>query len=261
MNPTEGSASNSGMSIILAPHAAYRATELVRQRKLKGEYDETLVKWVRQEPRSAKLTKDELKELERTCKEYLIWMRRDEMEACCPHLLASESTLNGPHPSTWSSSGDSTQANLEFEEEGSLREMAEDITQLVARAHKLMNRPTGAATVKMLSNTISILSAYAKIGSLSNTFRECGALDMLLKLLFSQQSEVRFAARDMLRSLTTYDLSSRSYVLLQLTKSNADPTSATTVQSRQTLLDLFVETASSDEGELLLRGITLPQVS
>lgn len=260
MSSEEDSSANSGVSIILAPHASYRAKELVLHRRFKGKHDEALVKWVRQEPRSTKLSTDEIKELERMCKEYLIWMRREEMEACCPHLLGSDSTLNAAHPSG-PSSGHSAQANLEFEEDDSLKEMADDINQLVMRAQKLMNRPSGATSIKILSNTISILSAYAKIGALSNTFRECGALDMLLELLFSQQFEVRRAARDMLRSLTTYDLSIRSYVLLQLTKSNADPTSATTVQSRQMLLDLFVETASSDEGELLLRGITLPQVS
>ena len=62
----------------------------------------------------------------------------------------------------------------------------------------------------------------------------------------------------MLRSLTTFDLSSRAYVLLQLSKT--DSAKSTSVQGQRMLLDLFAETASTGESDALLKGITLPQV-
>ena len=146
-----------------------------------------------------------------------------------------------------------------------LLEMAEDIKNLIFRARRLRNRAgpsMNPAVGKMLANTINILSAYAKVGALANTFRENGALDLLLTLLSSLYPDVRQSAGDMLRSLATFDLSSRAYVLLKLAKiDDRDPVhKSTTVQSRQMLLDLFSETASSSESEVLLKGITLPQV-
>ena len=140
-------------------------------------------------------------------------------------------------------------------EEEPLTEMKDDINNLISRAKRLSTLPSSG---KMLSNTLNILSAYANIGALANTFRESGALDLLITLLATKDSTAHKSAGNMLRSLTTFDLSSRAYVLLHLSK--IDSSQLTSVQGRQMLLDLFSETASSGESEALLRGITLPQV-
>ncbi len=134
--------------------------------------------------------------------------------------------------------------------------MKEDIKSLISRAQKLSTSLPSSG--KMLSNTINILSAYANISPLADIFRENGALDLLLALLASTNLTVRKSAGIMLRSLTTFDLSSRAYVLLHLSKS--DSAQMTSLQGRQMLFDLFSETASTGESEVLLRGITLPQV-
>lgn len=134
--------------------------------------------------------------------------------------------------------------------------MKDDIRGLISRAQRLsLALP---ASGKMLCNTINILSAYADIALLADIFRENGALDLLLTLLASTDVTVRKSAGKMLRSLTTFDLSSRAYVLLHLSKSDSDQ--LTSLQGRQMLFDLFSDTASTGESEVLLKGITLPQV-
>ena len=274
-----------GISIVLSPMAVYKPKELVVQRRYKGHYDEYLVRWSRLETtktpnvRDSSQKDEDRDKREKTCAEYVIWMRRAEMEVCCPHLLSLDSTPVSPTPPTTTTVPAAaaaaaarpsvTRIASPFPQEGvpegedSLHEMMEDIKNLVVRAQKLhsKSKPGSGLSGRMLSNTISILSAYAKIGALANSFRESGALDLLLSLLSSQDLDVRRSASDMLRSLATHDLASRSYVLLQLTRSDdKDPTAKITVQSRRMLLDLFSETASMDESELLLSGVTLPQV-
>lgn len=184
-------------------------------------------------------------------------------------LAGRESSARGSETSEVGGTGAEEQSSLEKtgENEGgeSFREMVEDINTLVGRAERMRQRKgqkRGGVGSKMLSNTISILSAYAKIGTLANTFRESGVLDLLLSLLSSYDLEVRHSASDMLRSLATFDSASRAYVLLQLTRSDeAESATKSTAQSRQMLLDLFAETASSEDSELLLSGISLPQVT
>lgn len=239
----------------MGQNANYTAKDLVIHRKYLGLYDENLVKWSRQESKGkeAKAEEDELQE--RLLKDYLVWMRRDEMEACCPHLVGLEAAKMAPTAPP--AMGESVQKQAETEGDESLLEMAEDINNLVTRSQRLMHKAgqkPGGVGGKMLSNTISILSAYARIGALANTFRESGALDLLLTLLSSQDVDVRHSASDMLRSLATYDTASRAYVLLQLTREES-----ASVQSRNMLLDLFAETTSGEE-DPLLSGITLPQV-
>ena len=249
----------------LGPNANYQVRDVVIHRKYKGQFDENLVKWTRVENKG-KDGQEEKDAEENACKYYLIWMRRDEMEACCPHLLSLDSKATPGAEDTSGMGGadaeDALQKPGETEGDDSFREMVDDINTLVGRAQRMRQRKgqkRGGVGSKMLSNTINILSAYAKIGPLANTFRESGALDLLLSLLSSYDHDVRHSASDMLRSLATFDSASRAYVLLQLTRS--DEAAKSTVQSRQMLLDLFAETASSEESELLLSGISLPQVS
>ena len=247
----------------LGPNANYQVKDVVIHRKYKGQFDESLVKWTRIDNKG----QEERDPEENACKYYLIWMRKGEMEACCPHLL-SLGAKAPPGSAEVGGTGAEEQSALqktgEIEGDDSFRDMVEDINTLVGRAERMRQRKgqkRGGVGSKMLSNTISILSAYARIGTLANTFRESGALDLLLSLLSSYDLEVRHSASDMLRSLATFDSASRAYVLLQLTRSDeAESAAKSTAQSRQMLLDLFAETASSEESELLLSGISLPQV-
>lgn len=263
-----------GVELTLAPRTHYRAVEVVTERKFKGRREEWLVRWVLQRPATTeggKLTKEQekdWKEVElRARKEYCVWMRREEMQACCPHLFSfkpAPSTSMAPKPT---SEGGGSVEDMEspappvFSEAGEdLEEMKSDVRTLISRARRLMTREGGSsspATGRILTNIVNILNAYAKIGMLSEAFQEYGAVDLLLGLLTFPDLDVRRCSNGMLRSLTTYDHSIRGYVLLQLINSSKD--SKTSFQSREMMLDLFSETASSYD-ESSVRGITLPQV-
>lgn len=254
--------SSSGIDLTLAPYASYQAKDLASERKFKGQEEEWLVKWVLQPPEgSKKLTEEERRELENANKEYCIWMRRNEIKACCPHLLSFKATPAATASETEDIEDGSShsQVPLNVEMDESLREMKDDVRHLITRAKRLMaleGSSPGLTGGKVLSNAVSILSAYAKIGSLTDTFQEHGTVDLLLGLLTSRDEDVRRHSSDMLRSLTSFDLSIRGYVLLQLIQS--DEGAKSSLQSRQMLLDLFSETASSDECDV--KGITFPQV-
>ncbi|XP_064403306.1 cullin-9-like isoform X2 [Halichondria panicea] len=237
----------SNFSVTLSTNASYKPVEVFTQRVFKGS-TEHLVKWCLSEDKRLTNTANSLKtSRDGLCQEYTVWMREEEMSACCPQLLSME--IVRP------SQGETKLTEEPSHEEEPLTEMKDDINNLISRAKRLSTLPSSG---KMLSNTLNILSAYANIGALANTFRESGALDLLITLLATKDSTAHKSAGNMLRSLTTFDLSSRAYVLLHLSK--IDSSQLTSVQGRQMLLDLFSETASSGESEALLRGITLPQV-
>ena len=260
--------SEKGVTLSIGPNAAYQGQDFIMERKFKAEHEEGLIKWVQLElPEDKKLDRDEERELECTSKEYLMWMRKDEIEACCPQLLSLKSTRTAsasteiPSTSEQDLQDDRPHPTGSSEKDETLVDMKEDVRSLISRAKKMMAREgstPGVVGGKLLSNTINILNAYAKIGSLAESFQEYGALDLLLGLLSSKDVDVRKYSSDMLRSLANFDPSSRSYVLLQLTKSEEG--SETSLQSRQMLLDLFADTASLNENNLLLRGMTFPQV-
>lgn len=266
--------SGKGVQVSLAPNTSYRAEDLVTERKFKGEHDEYLVKWVLQPPPAPE--KPKYKEqnpdeeahpiTENIKKEYCMWMRREEIEACCPHLLAFKPTpSSSSQTANQASNGgegnmeedmDPASTGLTLEKEEALSEMKADVRLLIGRAKKLMNPSMGGG--KVLSNTVNILNAYAKIGLLTESFQEYGAVDLLLGLLGFPDLDVRKNSSAMLRSLTAYNRSIRGYVLLRLIRSDEE-SSKSSLQSRQMLLDLFSETASSDESDV--RGIAFPQAS
>lgn len=269
-----------GVEITVAPNAVYVAKDLLIEREFEGHH-EGLVKWVRLKPQG-KLSTEERRELEHISTEYSLWMRKDEIEACCPRILSltpsqaggsssgskmswessSSSAASKDQPKTSSSSASfSSSTSSSSEKDEVFLEMRDEVRLLISRAKKLMarergNNPPSLAAGKVLTSTINILNAYAKIGSLANTFQEYGALDLLLGWLRSADEDIRKNSSDMLGSLTTFDLSTRSYVLLQLLKD--DESSGSTLQSRQMLLDLFSKTASSDES--LLKEVAFPHV-
>lgn len=257
-----------GVQLTISTNASYRAEKLVTQRKTKSQdREEYLVKWVLQKP-PGKLTNEEEKAFGRTVKQYCMWMWRDEIEACNPGLISTTTTSPASgtpvdtHQDATTDDGSPTPAHAHQTEERdeSLEDMRDDVQHLIARAKKLMDRERrgtgGVAGGKVLSNVVGILNAYAKIGNLTDAFQEYGAVDLLLGLMGSSNVDVRRSSSEMLRSLTTFDLTIRSYVLLHLIK--GDEGSKFSLQSRQMLLDTFSETASSDENDL--RGIAFPQV-
>lgn len=249
-----------GVALTIGPNTSYKAQDLVTERNFKGQYEECLVRWVLQPPPD-KLNKDEQLAYEHATKEYCMWMRREEIEACCPQLLTDPGSAD-PVASAVGLGGDDAEMESTItplstvEKDEALAEMRADVQLLIVRAKRLMGPALSVAGGKILANVVGILNAYAKIGILTDAFQEYGAVDLLLGLLGSQDLDVRKQSSEMLRSLTSFDLSIRSYILLQILKS--DEGSESSLQSRQMLLDLFSETASSDESDL--RGVAFPQV-
>lgn len=252
---------------LVGRQSLYRGEELLLHRKHRGRHDETLVKWARLPysggPGSKQEKEAEEKEI---CREFLIWMRLEEIEACCPHLSGTRVTGNQEGTISLKEAGEEEQFCREQTEQSddSLQEMAEDVRTLVERARRITLRASAKTrtpgTKRLLANTVNILSAYAKLGSLADSFRQCGALDLLLSLLSSQLPEVRHSASEMLRSLSAYDSASRAYVLLQLTQRDEEDSHATSLEDRQMLLDLFAETASEGEDSVGYSELALPKV-
>ena len=254
---------NDSVVVSLCPNniADYYAKEVILHRRLKGTAagDEYFVKWARRPPPSKQLLEDEDRERDKTRPEYLVWMKREEVEACAPSLLTVPIIAHRHYALKPKNSGDGAAETESIKGSDALQDMADDIRSLVSRAQGLIDSGVGG---KVLLDICSILEAYSKIGPLANTFREFGALDLFLHLLCSDDTKIRLCTKDILKSLATFDLSGRAYLLLQLTYSG-EPGSKykATLQSRQMLLDLFTTTASMDESELVLKGIRLPHVS
>ena len=252
---------------LLGKRLMYRGEELLLHRKYKGQHDETLVKWSRL-PKTDKHEDGQEKESE-TSKEFLIWMREEEIAACCPQLRPGASSRPGRKTDGQALAEEEEKGKLHGEEtdqpDDSLEEMAQDVRMLVERAqritHRISSNSSAPGIERRLANTINILSAYAKLGSLADSFRQCGALDLLLNLLSFQLPEVRQSAGEMLRSLSAYDSASRAYVLLQLThREGEEENGAASLENRQMLLDLFAETASQEEDSLSCSNLGLAKV-
>ena len=269
-------------SFTLGPAANYHAEDLLIKRKYKAKHDESLVKWVLSNPEALASEKEAPEEYddeygEKMCKNYQLWMRNEEVEACCPNLLSLQRahaggvgpTGAGGKESGHASRSSAPAASRDSETgEESVTEMVEDIKSLVARAKRILAKThegggsgkLGKAGTKMLASTMNILSAYAQVGAVANTFRESGALDLLLDLLTSEDGGIRRSASEVLRSLATFDAGSRAYVLLKLTEGDGTGEDKSTSHSRQMLLDLFSDTASLNESDVVLSSTTLPQV-
>ena len=254
------------VTFTLAPNITYQAKESLTERKFKGEHEERLVKWVLDEP-VGKLTDQQKAEVKYAAKEFRMWMRKDEIKSCCPSLLNAKPSIPAPEPSSTGvepcllPSGklvgpqpQPTPPSVSLETDETLNEMKEDVRLLITRIKKVLLQ--GGMGAKVLSSTVSVLSAYAKERAMCSAFQECGAIDILLSLLSSPDHDVRVNASQMLHSLTTFDLSTRSYVLLYLVKGESGAEAS--LQSRQMLLDMFSETASVIDSEL--KGVTFPLV-
>ncbi|NXR80950.1 CUL9 protein, partial [Pycnonotus jocosus] len=142
-------------------------------------------------------------------------------------------------------------------DEASLREMEADVGSLVRRARRQLAE--AGAPVSSVLSTLTVLGAYAGIGSLAGAFRETGALELLLTLLCHQEKRIRRGAGQMLRALGAHDAESRAYVLLSLSQQDGLEQQLD-FDSRCTLLELFAEITSSAEPCMSFEGIHLPQV-
>ena len=226
-----------GLVFSIGNNPCYKAEELLLRRKKKGRDEEVLVKWTCSLPTSSE--SDKVEEL-RDANDILMWMTKNEIECCCPHLINRNVTK--------SEAKNDAATSPEPETDDSFQEMVEDVTNLVSRAKRIvqkLSKNSNPNTQRNLSNTINILCAYAKLGSLAESFRRCNALDLLLELLSSNVPHIRQSASEMLRCLAMYDSASRSYVLLQLAQSSEG--GACSYENRQMLIDLFAETTETNE--------------
>lgn len=73
------------VSVSLSATSNYQATETFTQRVYRGA-TEHLVKWCDCDKTTAH---------NGLCGNYTVWMREEEMMACCPHLLTKETTQRG----------------------------------------------------------------------------------------------------------------------------------------------------------------------
>lgn len=165
--------------------------ELLRQRVSVGE-TQVLVRWKQVRGDDAKGEGSE----HDSGRHYLKWMRRDEVVACCPHLLRQEKVETQRQETECESS-------VDIVDEEELRDMQHDVSELVKRARRQMSKGSPAAS--LLANTIHVLSAYARNGTLASAFRESGALDLLLDLVWSKVANVRQSAGQMLKALASHD--------------------------------------------------------
>lgn len=140
----------------------------------------------------------------------LMWMSTEDVYANCPTLL-------GKRPLQEEKARPSGQfaSDVTFDEVD-LRDMKEDVKNLVERARKQMAKNSDFAI--SLTHTIHVLSAYASIGSLVGVFKETGALDLLMELLGNKERQTRRSAGKMLRALASHDAGTRQclYTLVSL---------------------------------------------
>ena len=189
------------LTILLRPGVFLVPDELLRQRVRLGEA-QVLVRW--KQVRGEDTNKVETSDCD-AGKHYFKWMKRDEVVACCPHLLRQEKVEEVEKQTERAES----ESNVDIVDEEELRDMQHDVSELVKRARRQMRKGSPAAS--LLANTIHVLSAYARSGTLASAFRESGALDLLLDLVWSKVANVRQSAGHMLKALASHDSGKSSY--------------------------------------------------
>ncbi|NXP42249.1 CUL9 protein, partial [Leiothrix lutea] len=234
----------------LGPGLQARPEELLRQRPGPDGRPEYLVRWSVVGAEEAAAGGGGAGSAGPRAENVSLWMSAEEVRAGCPALLGRG---RPPGPGREKAPGPSGVPL----DEASLREMEADVGSLVRRARRqLAEGGTGGGSVL---STVTVLGAYAGIGSLAGAFRETGALELLLALLCHRERRIRRGAGQMLRALGTHDAGSRAHVLLSLSQQDGIEQHMD-FDSRCTLLELFAEITSSAEPSLSFEGIPLPQV-
>nr|CAB3234807.1 cullin-9-like [Phallusia mammillata] len=261
-----------GLTVAVGEHETLVAQELLRQRLLPDGNLENLVRWsLTSQSRKVNTSDNESStsssDDNKQSKYVFLWMSNQELMECCPHLYFTD-TSNTParqcdEPSDGQS--ESQEASSDVED---LDDMRHDVIKLVNRARKQMHRVKNISKpFASLSHTIKVLSTYAGLGSLCGVFRETGALDLILELLWTNDVDTRRAAGRMLRALALHDAGSRAYVLLSLTQDESDETTDSQkkhyadFENRVMVMEMFAETASGEEAHAVaLDSVQLPQV-
>ncbi|XP_039247976.2 cullin-9-like [Styela clava] len=206
-------------------------------------------------------------------KNILIWMTQEEVEVCCSKLLGSGftglSNLTNKTSSSDVGTEDQTDDKVTATDTDSedFEDMRDDVQKLVIRARRQMKKSENEEhkPIKNISYTLKVLSTYASLGSLASVFRQTGALDLILELLWSKEVETKRHAGKMLRALASHDGGSRAYVLLSLIQDRHGQMSSSDddadFENRNTVMEMFAETSSGEEAHAVaLDFMQLPQV-
>lgn len=216
----------------------YRGEKVLLHRQ-GADGEECLVQWRTQEDKTIGS-----KDAKASAKEICTWMKRQEIQVCCPHV--TDLSEGG------AASGDV----MKEKPDTSMVEMAEDVATLVKRARRILINPAGSEM--LLISTMKVLAEYAKIPQLSEYFHRSDAVELLLDLLINQNDQVRLNATLMLKELASRDPATRMQVLLQLTEVKHQKPSSSSY-FRQLFLDL-VETGENQWVRSSCES-TLPMVS
>ncbi|NWI87609.1 CUL9 protein, partial [Pitta sordida] len=245
---------NGNLLVQLGPKLQAYPKELLRQRQGHDGRSEYLIQWSVISLEERAVGGSSASSAETQPENISMWMSAEEVCASCPALLGKRK-LEGP----WGKEEKAPSllaADVPLDE-ASLLEMKADVRSLVQRA---VRQVADAGTPKCsILNTVHVLSAYASIGSLAGTFRETGALDVLMKMLCRKEKEIRHSAGTMLRTLASQDAESQAYVLLSLSQQDGIEQHMD-FDSRCTMLELFAEITSSEEHCMSFEGVHLPQV-
>ncbi|XP_028323959.1 cullin-9 isoform X2 [Gouania willdenowi] len=250
---------NGNLLVTLAPGLQAFPEELIRQRRTYDGQTEYLIRWslVTVNQSSGGVTHEVGGTLggasssalvESKAENVLMWMSMEDVLANCPALLGKRK-LDSQRPLQ--------DEHQQLPADAELSDMKQDVRNLVRRARKQMEKKNDFSINIM--HTIHVLSAYASIGALVSVFKEAGALDLLMELLYNQETLARRSAGRMLRALASHDAGSRAYVLLSLSQQDGIEQHMD-FDNRYTLLELFAETTSTEEHGVNFEGIHLPQI-
>uniref|UniRef100_A0A8C2FV84 Uncharacterized protein n=1 Tax=Cyprinus carpio TaxID=7962 RepID=A0A8C2FV84_CYPCA len=247
-----GERRNGNLLVQLGPKLQAYPEELIRQRRTHDGQTEYLIRWSLSSGvgGSSGSTSGESKS-----ESILMWMSTEDVYANCPTLLGKRKN-DSQRPLLEEEERPSGQFPADVDK-GELLDMKDDVKNLVRRARKQMAKNSDFGI--SITHTIHVLSAYASIGSLVGVFKETGALDLLMELLYNKERQTRRSAGKMLRALASHDAGSRAYVLLSLSQQDGIELHMD-FDNRFTLLELFAETTSSEEHGISFEGIHLPQI-
>ncbi|XP_038616953.1 cullin-7 [Tachyglossus aculeatus] len=239
----------------LGPRLQARPEELLRQRPGPDGHPEYLIRWSVLRPgeeggAGGRGPSDDPVE------HILMWLSALEVCASCPSLLGEQAADKETRQEPVGGAG--VFPRDVGPDEASLRELGEDVRELVHRAARQLGRGEASPAASLL-HTVHVLSAYASIGPLAGVFRETGALDLLMTMLGGPEPQIRRSAGKMLRALAAHDAGSRAHVLLSLSQQDGIEQHMD-FDSRSTLLELFAETKSFEEHCMAFEGIGLPQI-
>ncbi|XP_077351979.1 cullin-9 isoform X2 [Festucalex cinctus] len=259
-----GERRNGNLLVQIGPRLQAYPEELIRQRRTRDGQTEYLIRWCLAETADGEASgaggrsasggpsSGDVK-----TKNVLMWMSTEDVYANCPALPGKrKADAQRPLRPQEKPIGGGGEAEGTFDEV-ELLDMEEDVKNLVRRARKQMAKKSELSL--SITHTIHVLSAYAAIGSLAAVFKETGALDLLMELLCSKETQTRRSASKMLRALASHDAGSRAHVLLSLSQQDGIEQHMD-FDNRYTLLELFAETTSSEEHGISFQGVHLPQI-